>query len=278
MKVVYEIQSIKHELANISGEIGFVPTMGALHEGHISLVKHALEDKVYTVVSIYVNPTQFNSKEDLKNYPRNFDKDISVLEKTGCNLVFLPDDNQMYPEPDFRKFDFGFLEKTMEGTHRPGHFNGVAKIVTKLFDIVKPSRAYFGLKDFQQLAIIQKLVKDYNYPVKIVSCPIVREKDGLAMSSRNQLLGKKERFAAPMIYETLQYAKNTIKKKSIPELKIDIENIFNTQKILRLEYFEVVDDLTLEPVSDYLANNSLTACIAVWAGNVRLIDNVQLNS
>lgn len=259
-------------------KIGFVPTMGALHNGHLSLVTESLRKSDVTVVSIYVNPTQFNDKNDLKNYPRDLERDCKMLENAGCNLVFAPTDHEMYPEPDTRIFDFGVMDKVMEGKHRPGHFNGVGQIVSKLFDAVQPDIAFFGQKDFQQLAIIRKLVKDYNYKIQIEACPIIRESDGLAMSSRNMLLGENERKAAPLIFKTIKEAKQMVNSHSLNEIISYVENTINKNPFLKTEYFEAVNRDSLLPVNDLSGNIPVTACIAVFAGKVRLIDNIELIS
>jgi pantoate--beta-alanine ligase len=223
-----------------------------------------------------VNPTQFNDKNDLKKYPRNLNKDCSFLETSGCQLVFAPTDNEMYPEPDNRIFELGHMATIMEGKHRPGHFNGVAQIVTKLFDAVNPNAAYFGQKDFQQLAIIRKLVKDYKYSIDIQACPIVREDDGLAMSSRNMLLSTEQRAAAPLIYKTLCETKEMIRKVNLADICRSVEDKINQNKYLKLEYFEIVNTSTLDPVDIIKENQNLTACIAVFAGKTRLIDNIDI--
>lgn len=278
MKIVHTINDLHTLLCPHMGKgiIGFIPTMGALHEGHLSLVRKSVSENNFSVVSIFVNPTQFNDKKDLETYPRDLDKDCQLLEKTNCDIVFAPNVDEMYPEPDTRKFNFGALEKVMEGEHRPGHFNGVGQIVSKLFDIVKPDKAYFGLKDFQQLAIIRKLVKDFHYPVEIVPCKILRESDGLAMSSRNALLTADKRKAAPEIYRILSEVKRRFPHSDLLELKSYVVNEFDKQSELKLEYFEIVDDKELQPIRSSSVNVPCTACIAVFAGKIRLIDNVQL--
>jgi pantoate--beta-alanine ligase len=279
MKKIESIKELQHTLNEVrnKGSIGFVPTMGALHEGHLSLVKQSVSENTLTVVSVYVNPTQFNDRNDLNRYPRDIDKDMYLLKTTGCDIVFAPTDEEMYPEPDTRIFDFGALEKVMEGAHRPGHFNGVGQIVSKLFDAVMPHSAYFGLKDFQQLAVINKLVDDNAYPIKIVPCAIIREHDGLAMSSRNALLLPEKRKAAPLIFKTLQEVASKSKTNSIEALKKYVETRFRENSELRLEYFEIVDNKTLQPLTNFGPTTPSTACIAVFAGKVRLIDNIQLN-
>ncbi len=280
MKTVQKISELQTLLndARRSGSIGFVPTMGALHEGHVSLVRKSVKENPFTVVSIFVNPTQFNDKKDLDRYPRDLFKDAQLLEGAKCDLIFAPDVKEMYPVADDRQFDFGSLGTVMEGKHRPGHFNGVGQIVSKLFDIVRPNRSYFGLKDFQQLAIIKKLVKDYKYDIEIIPCPIVRENDGLAMSSRNILLEADIRKEAPEIYRILKQAKEKYQNSDLDALYFYVNAEFEKLKYLKLEYFEIVDDKTLKEVSKIPCIKPCSACIAVFAGKVRLIDNIQFNS
>jgi pantoate--beta-alanine ligase len=254
--------------------VGFVPTMGALHAGHLSLMKKCRSENDLAIASIFVNPTQFNDKNDLKNYPRTLEKDLSMLENEGCDVVFYPEVNEIYPEPDNRKFDFGNLDKIMEGAYRPGHFNGVAQIVTKLFDAVMPDLAYFGQKDFQQLAIIKKIVRDYAYSIKIIACPIVREQDGLAMSSRNLLLGSNERQAAPLISLTLTKANQLKTLMDFSTLKKWVVEQIDCSPYLKTEYFEIIDETELQPANSWNAGKVLVGCIAVKAGNIRLIDNI----
>ncbi|OQX73080.1 MAG: pantoate--beta-alanine ligase [Bacteroidetes bacterium 4484_249] len=256
--------------------IGFVPTMGALHEGHLTLIRAATKENDIVVCSIFVNPTQFNNKNDLENYPRDFESDINKLQKEKCDLVFHPSVEEMYPEPATEVFDFGGLDKVMEGEFRPGHFNGVATVVKRLFEIVEPERAYFGLKDYQQLVIIHKITKDYNLPVEIVPCSTVREDDGLAMSSRNRLLSVPERHQAADIYETLKMVKVQSGYTPISELKEHVEKFFRKNKFFKFEYFEIVDMYSLKPLRNWAESKNAVACIAVYIGNVRLIDNIIL--
>jgi len=259
------------------GSVGFVPTMGALHQGHVSLVEQAVKENAVVVVSIFVNPTQFNDPNDLKRYPRNLEADLKLLGKTGCDLVFSPGAGEIYPEPDTRKFNFGNLEQVMEGKHRPGHFNGVAQVVSRLFEMVNPDKAYFGLKDFQQLAVIKKLVKIMNMPVEILPCPIVREKSGLAMSSRNELLSAEERQNAALIYQTLTEIQKLKTLKSVQQLKNHVIETINKNPILNVEYFEIVDDENLMSVENWEEKGVKVGCIAVQCGKIRLIDNIVLN-
>ncbi|MCK4345929.1 MAG: pantoate--beta-alanine ligase [Bacteroidales bacterium] len=258
-------------------KLGLVPTMGALHDGHLSLVKHSFRDNDLTAVSIFVNPIQFNNIEDLKKYPGDLQKDLEKLGKIlrQNDLVFTPDVNEMYRDPVTHIFDFGNLNKVMEGKYRKGHFNGVAIIVSKLLEIFQPDKAYFGQKDFQQLVIIKSLVKQLDLPVTIVSCPIVREHDGLAMSSRNVLLLEKQRKEAALIPETLFSAVQKSKSLSVKELKRWVIKRINNNPELRVEYFEIVDNIELFPIKSWEEKKEKYGCIAVNVGTVRLIDNVK---
>lgn len=277
MRVVKTIFELKQIIAQQKSEgriIGLVPTMGALHQGHISLVDEAAKTCDFIVVSIFVNPTQFNNADDLKRYPRVLDKDLELLKSTPCKLVFAPEVNEVYPERDTRKFDFGTLESVMEGFHRPGHFNGVGQIVSKLFDITQPHKAYFGLKDFQQLAIIRSLVHQYKIPVEIVECPIIREADGLALSSRNMLLTTENRKNAPIIAHSLIESCNFALEREVADVeKYVVESVNKTQG-LEVEYFEIVNGHTLQKVNNWLDSDYIVGCIAVYAGKIRLIDNI----
>ncbi len=257
--------------------IGFVPTMGALHEGHFSLIKEAMLKTPITVVSIFVNPTQFNDKNDLKKYPRNTQDDLSLLDQIlrKQDVVYIPDEKEIYPEPDTRTFNFGHLDKIMEGRNRPGHFNGVGQVVSKLFQIVKPAFAFFGEKDLQQLAIIRRLVQILNIPITIIGIPIVREPDGLAMSSRNLLLRKNERSEAPKIFKALTKAIKLKGIKTIDEVRDQTIKEINKSHSLSVEYFEIVDEINLLPIKNWDANTGIFGCIAVKTGNVRLIDNIK---
>jgi len=274
LKSIAETKKVLADHHSKGEKIGFVPTMGALHNGHISLVEKAVSETDIVVVSIFVNPTQFNDKNDLKNYPRTPESDIRLLEKSGVHYIFMPTEQDIYPEPDTRTFDFGLLDKVMEGAHRPGHFNGVAQVVSKLFDVVNPDKAYFGQKDFQQLAVIRRLVKILNLKVEIISCPIIREADGLAMSSLNMLLTPEKRASAPRISKTLFEARNKVSILSVKDLIDWVVSTINKDPNLSVEYFELSNTETLEPVLSWDNANSIVGCIAVKAGNVRLIDNV----
>jgi pantoate--beta-alanine ligase len=280
MEVFYRaapLQLLVSELKKKGNSIGFVPTMGALHEGHLSLVRTSAGENNITIASIFVNPTQFNDKDDLKRYPRTPEKDVEMLRSAGCNMVFMPDVEEIYPEPDTRVFDFGGLDKVMEGKQRPGHFNGVAQVVTRLFDLVAPSRAYFGLKDFQQVAIIKKVIADLHYPVKIVACPIVREPDGLAMSSRNMLLSADERKKALILSQSLFQAKN-LKHGSTPAVVTAfVTGQIKSTEDIKLEYFEIIDGATLLRVNNWGDHADVLGCIAVSVGKIRLIDNVNFS-
>jgi len=273
---ITETQIAIHEQLAEGKTIGFVPTMGALHEGHLTLIRQAVQENDFVVVSIFVNPIQFNNPEDLAKYPRNLEDDIQKLEGIGCKLVFAPSVNEMYPEPDLTEFDFGQLDKVMEGKFRPGHFKGVAIVVKRLFEIVMPHKAYFGEKDFQQLAIIKKMVNMLQIPVEIIPCPIVREPDGLAMSSRNERLTAEERLEAPVLYKALSAIKENyswfipdgVKQLVIGEIQ---ENHF-----FRVEYVDVVDTETLQPFGDWMDVEHAVVCVAAYIGNIRLIDNIRL--
>ncbi len=278
MKVFSTIADLKAEVAaqKAAGKtIGLVPTMGALHAGHASLVKKCAAENDIAVVSVFVNPTQFNDKNDLKNYPRTLEKDAELLQSVGCNLIFAPSEDEIYPEPDTRVFDFTPLDKVMEGKYRPGHFNGVAQIVSKLFDIVTPDRAYFGEKDFQQLAIIREMVKQLGLSLEIIACPIVREADGLALSSRNARLTDSQRKKAVTISKVLFESRNFAPSKPIAELTDWVIDNVNKESELRVEYFEIVDGNTLQAVSDWNQTDYIVGCITVFCGEVRLIDNIR---
>lgn len=259
-------------------QIGFVPTMGALHLGHLSLVEFSQNNNDITVVSIFVNPTQFDNKEDLKKYPKTIEKDLELLESIHCDIVFIPTIKEIYAANVVSKhYIFDGIENQMEGKFRKGHFNGVATIVQTLFEIVNPNKAYFGEKDFQQLQIIKKLVEKNAIPTQIVGCPIFRESDGLAMSSRNVRLSKEEREAAPFIYQILKKTTQLIKEKSIEEVVIFAENQFKNNPILSLEYFTIAEETTLTTPKSIDFSKKNRAFIAVHAGNIRLIDNISVS-
>ncbi|WP_299156631.1 pantoate--beta-alanine ligase [uncultured Tenacibaculum sp.] len=257
--------------------IGFVPTMGALHEGHLSLVRKAKEKNDISVVSIFVNPTQFDNEEDLLKYPKTFDNDVKLLESVNCDVLFFPSVEEIYKDNIVsNNFNFDGLEHQMEGKFRDGHFDGVGTIVKALFEIVEPNIAYFGKKDFQQLQIIKKLVKKYKIPVKIKGCVIYREDDGLAMSSRNARLTKEHRKTAPFVYKTLKKAKKKFGIKNANELTEWVKKQFKKQVLLELEYFTIADEKTLETATVIESNKKYRAFIAVFAGEIRLIDNIRL--
>ena len=274
------LSGILSEYRNSGQHIGFVPTMGALHEGHLSLVQKALDENDHVVVSIFVNPTQFNNKKDLKKYPRTLDNDIATLEtlKDDRVLIFAPAVNDIYGSTvRSEKFSFKGLEYAMEGRFRPGHFDGVATVVHRLFEIVKPRHAYFGKKDFQQLLIIKSLVKQLNLPVEVVGCEIKREADGLAMSSRNLRLTEKQREKAPIIYKILKKSKEKFGTISAAKVTEWVEDRFAKIDALELEYFVIADADTLNPVKRKSNKKKYRAFIAAYAGDVRLIDNIALN-
>ena len=281
MKVIKKVRDLQTLLCKLQlTPVGFVPTMGALHNGHISLVESALKQCPIVVVSIYVNPTQFNDKNDLKNYPRTLEKDLTLLDKVlrERDIVFTPDDKEIYPEEDIRVFHFGNLDNVMEALHRPGHFNGVGQVVSRLFDIVKPDIAFFGMKDFQQIAIIKELIRQTKRKVKVIGNPIIRENDGLAMSSRNILLDPEIRRNAPIIYKTILAASEMISGNDIPSIKSFVEKSINFIPGFKIEYFEIVDDTELIPVNiraEMKPGKRYFGCIAVQAGKIRLIDNIE---
>ena len=274
VETVTELQSLISNAKEQGKVVGFIPTMGALHAGHVSLVSAACAQCDFVVTSIFVNPTQFNNLDDLKHYPRTLERDCALLEEAGVDIVFIPTEKEIYPEKDTRAFDFGRLDKVMEGVHRPGHFNGVAQVVSKLFDMVKPHKSFFGEKDFQQLAIIKVMVKQLGFDVEIVSCPIVREADGLAMSSRNVRLTKEHRAVAPRIAQILLDSKSKRGSLSVAEVKAFVIEAIAAEPLLELEYFEIADALTLEQVKQWSDAGDKVGCIAVFAGDIRLIDNI----
>ena len=278
MKLIQTIQELRAELDALRKEgktIGLVPTMGALHAGHASLVKRAVAENDIVVVSDFVNPTQFNDKNDLAKYPRTLDADCRLLEDCGAAFAFAPSVEEMYPQPDTREFSYAPLDTVMEGAFRPGHFNGVCQIVSKLFDAVQPDRAYFGEKDFQQLAIIREMVRQLQYKLEIVGCPIVREEDGLALSSRNKRLSAQERENALNISRTLFKSRNFAVSHTVNETQKMVEDAIDVAPGLRLEYFEIVDGNTLQKVSSWEDSLYVVGCITVFCGEVRLIDNIK---
>ena len=258
--------------------IGLVPTMGALHKGHLSLVERCVKENDVCVVSVFVNPTQFNDKHDLETYPRTLEADCALLEQAGCDFVFAPLVEEMYPEPDMRTFDFGPVMQVMEGAKRPGHFNGVAQVVSKLFYIVEPDNAYFGEKDFQQIAVIRAMVKQLQIPVQINACPIVREADGLALSSRNTRLTPELRAKAPKIARAMRESLELAKTKSVKEVHDYVVNTLNADPDLEVEYYEIVDGNSLQAIQDWKDTDYAVGCITVYCGEVRLIDNIKYYS
>ena len=278
MQVTKTVKETRDLIKNWKREgktIGLVPTMGFLHEGHASLIKRCREENDIVVVSDFVNPTQFNDKNDLLKYPRTLDADCKLLEECGASFVFAPSVEEIYPEPDTRQFSYAPLDTVMEGKFRPGHFNGVCQIVSKLFLIVEPTRAYFGEKDFQQLAIIREMVRKYPFNLEIVGCPIVREADGLALSSRNARLSDEQRIQALQISKTLFASVEYAQTHTLAETKAFVESAISTAEGLRLEYFEIVDGNSLQTVCDWKDGSYIVGCITVFCGEVRLIDNIK---
>ena len=277
MKVFESVKELRAELdkAEQSG-IGFVPTMGGLHAGHRSLVERARRENGTVVVSVFVNPTQFNDKNDLKHYPRTPEADARLLEEAGADFVLMPTVEEIYPQPDTRQFDFGLIDKVMEGATRPGHFNGVAQVVSRLFDIVRPARAYFGEKDFQQIAVIKSMVAQLALPIEIVECAIVRGEDGLALSSRNTLLDAAHRAAAPHIYATLRAAVTQSQEMVPARLKEWVTAEVERNPLLKVIYYQSVDARTMQEVAAWDDSPRIQGCIAVQAGDIRLIDNIRI--
>lgn len=278
MKVEKKIVELQNELnaaRNAGKSIGFVPTMGALHEGHASLIKRSVQDNDITVVSVFLNPTQFNDKADLERYPKTLDEDVRLAEACGADYVFAPAVEEIYPEPDTRVFEFPPVTTVMEGARRPGHFNGVCQVVSRLFTIVAPDNAYFGEKDWQQIAVIKQLVDYMNSNITIVECPIIREADGLAMSSRNKLLTKEERAIAPAIYQALKDSLDYSKTHSVKETHDKVVAEINAIDGLEVEYFEIVDGNTLLKVNTW--EDYVVGCITVYCGHtpIRLIDHIK---
>lgn len=256
--------------------IGLVPTMGALHDGHLSLIERARRENDIVVVSVFVNPTQFNNPDDLRTYPRTEEADCIKLDNAGVDIAFVPSVEEIYPEPDTRVFDLGPVAEVMEGAMRPGHFNGVAQIVSKLFRMTQPTRAYFGEKDFQQIAVIRRMACIEGFDsLEIVSCPIKREDDGLAMSSRNVRLSPENRKAAPSIHRILSESVNNASATSVAEVTESVIKQINAVDGLEVEYYQIVDADTMQPISDWNATRQAVGCVTVYAGDVRLIDNIK---
>ena len=280
MKVITKIVELKNELFTARKEgksVGLVPTMGALHEGHASLVRRSVKDNDVTVVSVFVNPTQFNDKNDLKNYPRDLDADCRLLAECKADYVFAPEVDEMYPTPDTRHFEYPPISTVMEGAHRPGHFNGVCQVVSRLFYIVRPDRSYFGEKDWQQIAVVKAMVRQLGLVVEIVECPIVRDTDGLARSSRNTLLAPDERAIAPRIYKALSDSLKYAKTHSLQETHDKVVSDINAVDGLDVEYFSIVDGNTLQDVQEWDDSSYIVGCITVYCGKtpIRLIDHIK---
>lgn len=280
MKVFQKIVELQNELFKVRKEgkvIGLVPTMGALHEGHASLVERSVRENDITIVSIFVNPTQFNDKNDLNNYPRTIDSDCNILESVGADYVFVPTVEDIYPEPDNRSFEYPPVSTVMEGAHRPGHFNGVCQVVSRLFYIIRPDKAYFGEKDWQQIAVIKAMVRALGIGVNIVECPIVRDSDGLAKSSRNTLLAPDERAVAPKIYEALKSSVDYAKTHTLDETKEKVIADVNSMEGLDVEYFSIVDGDSLQDVKTWEDSKYIVGCITVYCGKtpIRLIDHIK---
>lgn len=276
-KKIVDLQNALFEERKQGKEIGLVPTMGALHEGHASLVRRSVGENGVTVVSVFVNPTQFNDKNDLKNYPRDLEADCALLESCKADYVFAPEVEEMYPTPDTRHFEFPPVSTVMEGAHRPGHFNGVCQVVSRLFYIVRPDRAYFGEKDWQQIAVVKAMVRQLGLGVQIVECPIVRDDDGLARSSRNSLLAPDERAIAPAIYKALKSSLAYAKKHSLKETHDKVVADINKVEGLDVEYFSIVDGNTLQDVAEWEDSPYIVGCITVYCGKtpIRLIDHIK---
>ncbi len=278
MKIVAKIEELQLFLTEKRAEgkkIGFVPTMGALHLGHISLIKESKKTTDLTVCSIFVNPTQFNDKNDLERYPRMPKQDAELLEGAGCDILFLPEVNEIYPQTDTRIFNFGYLDTVLEATFRPGHYNGVAQVVSRLFDIIMPTKAFFGIKDYQQVMVVKAMVKQLNLSVEIVASPILRDADGLAMSSRNLLLSEEERKAATLLYVLLQKCKLLkAQGKTIVQIKHSVATELAKNAIYKLDYIAICEADTLLEVNEFSDNVSYVALIACYVGKIRLIDNL----
>lgn len=275
LRTVGELRQAMESHRNAGQTIGLVPTMGALHAGHLSLMERSCRDNDITVASIFVNPTQFNNATDLKTYPRTEEKDCALLEKAGVDYAFVPSVEEIYPEPDTRVFDLGAVAEVMEGAMRPGHFNGVAQIVSRLFSYVNPTRAYFGEKDFQQIAVIRRMAQLEGFDFEIIACPIVREADGLALSSRNVRLTPEQRQIAPAIHRTLARSLDMARDKSVSEVKQWVKEEIDRQPFMTTEYYEIVNPLTMQPTDSWMTpDGPAVGCVTVYCGDVRLIDNI----
>ncbi|MDE6100622.1 MAG: pantoate--beta-alanine ligase [Paramuribaculum sp.] len=275
LRTVGELRQTIETHRNAGKTIGLVPTMGALHAGHISLMECARRENDIVVASVFVNPTQFNNPEDLSTYPRTEEADCRALESAGVDYAFIPSVEEIYPEPDTRQFDLGEVAAVMEGAMRPGHFNGVAQIVSKLFEMTHPTKAYFGEKDFQQIAVIRRMVSLEGFDLEIVACPIVREADGLAMSSRNIRLTPEQRAAAPAIHRILAESTSRAESSTVEEIKKSVIESIDAEPFMTTEYYEIVDPLTMQPTDSWATpNGPAVGCVTVYCGEVRLIDNI----
>lgn len=280
MEVIEQVSSLRAIVTEhrCNGKrIGFVPTMGALHEGHLQLLRASARENDITVCSVFVNPTQFNNASDYKLYPRDLEQDIRLLQAVGCDYLFAPSAEAIYPQQSLLQFSFGPLEAVMEGAQRPGHFHGVATVVSKLFHMVQPHKAYFGQKDLQQVAIVRQLVQGLSFDLELVCYPTVREADGLAMSSRNKRLTDAQRQLAPELHKALQLAKQALKQKPVATIKKEVARYLQQVDQVKLEYFEIADPYTLQPVTDMKDREEVALCIAAFVGEVRLIDNILVN-
>ncbi|MDE6264356.1 MAG: pantoate--beta-alanine ligase [Paramuribaculum sp.] len=275
IRTVAELEAKTKQLREEGRSIGLVPTMGALHNGHMSLMERARKENDIVVASVFVNPTQFNNPEDLRTYPRTEKADCELLEQAGVDIAFIPAVEEIYPEPDTRVFELGPVAEVMEGAMRPGHFNGVAQIVSKLFAMTHPTRAYFGEKDFQQIAVIRKMVELEGFDLEIVPCPICREEDGLALSSRNVRLTPQQRAIAPAIAKTLASSVDWAKNHTVAQTKRFVVDTVNSFPHMNVEYYEIVDGKTMQPVEDWNQTDEPVGCITVYCGDVRLIDNIR---
>lgn len=279
MKIIrtqYDMTEFRVQQRNRGVAVGFVPTMGALHEGHMSLVERAVKENAVTVVSVFVNPIQFNNSEDFNKYPRTEEEDFKLLAAAGVAAVFAPTAEEMYPGEDknFKQYNLGEVAEVMEGKHRPGHFQGVARVLDILFRLIDPQRAYFGEKDFQQIAVVRNLIKNEGLNVEIIACPIKRASDGLALSSRNSRLDKDQRLIAPEIYNTLKYSVEYSKDHSVQATHDTVVEHLDSMPGLKTEYFEIVDARTLQPIDEWEESDWIVGCITVYCGDVRLIDNI----
>ncbi len=278
MEIIRTVELLRQKIGEekqLGHSVGLVPTMGALHAGHVSLIDRARKENDIVVVSVFVNPTQFNNPEDLRTYPRTEEADCDKLQRAGVDFAFIPSVEEVYPEPDTRVFDLGPVADVMEGAMRPGHFNGVAQIVSKLFAMVQPHRAYFGEKDFQQIAVIRRMVQLEGFDLEIIDCPIMREEDGLAMSSRNVRLTLSQRQIAPAIHKSLAASLEYAQTHSIAETKQHVIDEINAQPEMEVEYYEIVDSLTMQPIDNWDDSSCPVGCITVYCGEVRLIDNIK---